>query len=461
MKSRHQHRPHLFFFVRLLLAGILVLLTGHTPPLLARESAAIRYQAPVVQTRPTPTVVDEEPLASPTVRPSATARSPLTGTIALPRPVPYIVPHVVVLPRATPTPTRFPTPVAPTVPITGLLTSASFAEPSPRWAETENYLILGTDHRPTWGNWRTDVIMILGIDRAQNRAAVLSIPRDLYVEIPGYGWNRINTVDYAGENILRVEGGGPALVSATLEKAIGIKTDHWIRVRMDGFTEFVDAIGGVTIHLDCPFSEPILNLDTNRWDYFTLPAGDVYLDGEDAYWFVRLRLNSSDISRSDRQRQFLWALRDQALNANLLQQFPAIWSALSSSFTTDLALLDVINLASLGLSMDPGNVRAGGITLRDLQGFRTEQGAAVLRIADPAHVRAVVDGVWDAPPMAASNRQDTTTCKPLPQGPPTYLDVTPTPTPPADATPSADEAQPADGQPAEGQPPADQPQGGD
>lgn len=290
------------------------------------------------------------------------------------------------------------------------------AGPAFEWSKTENYLVLGTDRRPGWTNWRTDSIMVVGLDRALNRAAVFSIPRDLYVEIPNYGWGRINQVDYLGEQ-RNGPGGGPALVSEVLSKTLGIATQHWVRLQMDGFIEIVDAIGGVTVHLDCPFAESIFNLDTQSWTFFTLPAGDVKLDGEDAFFFVRLRYRESDIGRSRRQRQFLWALREQILGANLFLRFPELWGAFQKSFSTDLGLLELIDLARLGTSLDASNVRASGLTLSDLQSYVTPEGAQVLRIGDSERVRSIVNGVWtSAPAMVDANRQNTDRCPPLPTG---------------------------------------------
>lgn len=329
-------------------------------------------------------------------------------------PAPPISPHVAAPPaKATPVPTA-------TVAPTPLPAATAFPEepavgPASRWVNTENYLILGTDRRPDSANWRTDTVMVLGIDRAQGHAALLSIPRDLFVQIPNYGWGRINQVDYLGEQ-RSPNGGGPALVSQVLSQTLGIATNHWVRMQMDGFISIVDAVGGVTIHLDCPFYEPVFNNNTQAWDYFTLPAGDVHLDGNSAFWFVRLRLRESDIGRARRQRQFLWALRDQAMNANLITRIPELWSAFQTTVSTDLSLLDMVGLARFGIDLEPGNVRAGGLTLSDLQNFTTAQGAAVLRIANPNHVRAVVNGVWDAPAMAATNQQDPAACPALPAG---------------------------------------------
>jgi LCP family protein required for cell wall assembly len=289
------------------------------------------------------------------------------------------------------------------------------AGPSFEWSKTDNYLVLGTDHRPGWTSWRTDVVIVVGVDRSNNRLAVFSIPRDTYVQIPGYGWGRINQVDFIGEKA-SPGGGGPKLVSQVLQETLGISTNHWVRVRMDGFIDVVNSVGGVTVHLDCPFYEPIFNLDTNAWDYFALPAGDVWMDGDTAYWFVRLRYRESDIGRNRRQRQFLWALRDQVSKTNMLARFPELYGAFQSTFMTDMSVFEMLDLMSWGTNLDAASVRAGGLSLSDLQSFTTAEGASVLRVGDPARVRSVVEGIWNAPAMVDANRQDTTRCQPLPPG---------------------------------------------
>jgi LCP family protein required for cell wall assembly len=232
-----------------------------------------------------------------------------------------------------------------------------------------------------------------------------------------------------------VEGGGPGLVSTVLSQTLGISTTHWVRFEMTGFKDIVNAVGGVTVQLDCPFYEPILNLNTNSWEYFTLPAGPVHLDGEAAYWFVRLRLRESDIGRAERQRQFLWGLRDQVLSTNLLPQVPGLWNAFDSSISTDLTLLQILDLVRFGVGLDAANVRASGITLRDLESYTTERGAAVLVINDQRRVQAVVEGIWAAPAMADAYRKDVNGCQPVPEGAPVIASTdAPAPVPAAAPT---------------------------
>ena len=309
----------------------------------------------------------------------------------------------------------------PRIPLDNYLTvgDKQFAPTPPSWANTDNFLILGTDKRENDPVWRTDVLMIVALDRAQRRAAMLSIPRDLYVNIPGSGQGRINTVDYLGENVLRVEGGGPALLGHVVEREFGIKTDHWFRVQMNGLADLVDAIGGVTVNLDCPLYEPILNLDTNQWEYFTLPAGDVYLDGEDANWFVRLRIRESDLGRSRRQRQLIWAIRDQARNTNLVLRIPQLWTAFSSLYETDMGLFEIMDLARIGLSYNAADIRSGGLGMTVLQNYVASNGAQVLLIPDKERALQAIEQVWNAPSVARTDSPETVECRPPPAGIPT------------------------------------------
>jgi hypothetical protein len=112
---------------------------------------------------------------------------------------------------------------------------------------------------------------------------------------------------------------------------------------------------------------------------------------------------------------------------------PALYAAFANTFSTDLSMVEILSLMQFGLGLDASNVRASGITLRDLQSFTTEQGASVLVINDPARVRSVVDAIWDAPAMVDARRQNSSACQGIPSGAPAVAsnDLVPTPTPAA------------------------------
>ena len=141
-------------------------------------------------------------------------------------------------PAATPPPTATPGPT-----------------PDPaRLQRTENFLVLGADVRP--GPWmmHTDSIMLVAIDHETQQVGVLSVPRDLWVDVPGWGMDRINSAYFLGD-YTKYKGGSPALAKAVAEKTLGVPIQHVVLIKMDGLSQLVDALGGVTVKLDCPLYE--------------------------------------------------------------------------------------------------------------------------------------------------------------------------------------------------------------
>ena len=110
---------------------------------------------------------------------------------------------------------------------------------------TENILVLGSDNRPDLEAWRTDSIMVVVIDPKIGQVGIVSIPRDLYVDVPDYdkGKERLNAVAYIGET-LDYPGGGPALVSRVVEEQLGIPTQHYVIIHQDGLTQAGGHAGG-------------------------------------------------------------------------------------------------------------------------------------------------------------------------------------------------------------------------
>ncbi|HSN77981.1 MAG TPA: LCP family protein, partial [Anaerolineae bacterium] len=173
---------------------------------------------------------------------------------------------------------------------------------------TENVLVLGTDNRPELEAWRTDSIMVVVIDPKIGQVGIVSIPRDLYVDVPGYdkGKERLNAVAYIGEK-LDYPGGGPALVSRVVEEQLGIPTQHYVIIHQDGLIKLVDALGGVTVNLDCPLYEATPDdKSPTGMKTFTLPAGPVQLDGVTAKKFATYRYVQTDFGRTQRQQQLIW-----------------------------------------------------------------------------------------------------------------------------------------------------------
>lgn len=189
------------------------------------------------------------------------------------------------------------------------------------------------------GNGRTDTILLVHVPGLASSAptTMVSIPRDSYVEIPGYGQDKINAAFSLG---------GAALLAQTVEQATGIRLDHYGEIGFDGFAELVDAVGGVTMCPPEPISDPLAGID--------LPAGCQELDGRNALGYVRTRATPrADLDRMVNQRLFMSTLMQRATSpgvlANPLRWYPMARAA-SGVLTVDEGA-HVWDLARLGWAL--------------------------------------------------------------------------------------------------------------
>jgi LCP family protein required for cell wall assembly len=318
------------------------------------------------------------------------------------------------------TPTTTPLPPMPTV-APQPATIPAFLE------QTENILILGTDQRGAGLTWRTDTIMVVVIDHQGQGVGIISIPRDLFVEIPGYGMGRINQADYLGEQ-RKYPGGGPALTAKLVQETLGIPTQHWVRLKYEGLPRLVDTLGGVTVHLDCPLYERTPHPTIpGRYVDWSLPAGDIVLDGASAKKFVTFRYLTNDSGRARRQQQLIWAIRERALQLDMVPKIPELWQALSDVFSTDLSLLDILRLAQLGASLQPGELHSTVLGMEVMGNYITPGRAWVLVIRDRARLQSQLADAFAGRPLAdlAHNQAANGKCPPTPRS---FMPPQPTPT---------------------------------
>ena len=227
-----------------------------------------------------------------------------------------------------------------------------------------NIVLLGSDKRPSSGAWRTDSMIIVSIDQKNQTVRLLSLPRDLWVYIPQHGYNRINTADLWGE--LAQPGGGPERVKQTIYHNLGIPIHYYVRIDFKGFIKIVDTLGGLEI--DVEEALPDVNLE----------AGMQHLDGREALRYARSRYTTSDFDRGRRQRKLLTALWEKALTLDVIPRLPDLWSAMEDSFSTDLPLDEVINMAYLSTQLSREDVRSNAIDESMVQNWVTSDGAAVV-----------------------------------------------------------------------------------
>ena len=248
--------------------------------------------------------------------------------------------------------------------------------------ETINFLLIGSDKR-SGTSFRTDTMVVAILRPNEGQVSLISIPRDLWVSIPGSENNRINTAYQRGINS-GYPGGGPGLLKDTIQYNLGIRIDHTAMVDFDGFRKIVDTLGGVDIPVVCPYTDwrlidPSYNPENeNNWYLYTVEPGVIHMDGDLALWYARSRQKSSDFDRGRRQQEVLRAIFTQALRAGTLTRIPELYSNVKDSVETDLGLGNLLQLALYAPKMTNADIRSYYIRPPYVSSWITSGGAYVL-----------------------------------------------------------------------------------
>lgn len=277
----------------------------------------------------------------------------------------------------------------------------------PHWEGQErvNILILGIDQRgQEQGPWRTDTLIVLSVDPISQSAGMLSIPRDLWVEIPGYGMNRINTAYVLGESN-RYPGGGAALAKKTVQFNLGEPIHYYVRLNFTAAEQLIDLIGGIDVYVEREIDDPLYPDAGYGYEPLYIPAGWQHMDGRLAVKYARTRHGSSDFERARRQQQVLLAIRDKVTRLDMLVQLAPrageIAPTLGNTVQSDLTLDQVLRLAHLGIEIDSNRIRTAVIDSTMTQNWTTPEGAQVL-IPDRQRM-AVLHGLIFSPPAQADD----------------------------------------------------------
>ncbi|HEX7556405.1 MAG TPA: LCP family protein, partial [Leptolinea sp.] len=257
-------------------------------------------------------------------------------------------------------------------------------------------LIMGLDYRDWQANEpasRTDSMMLVTIDPVSNTAGMLSIPRDMWVNIPGFDYARINTAYFLGE-INHLPGGGPALAVQTVEQFLGVPIDFYAQIDFSAFIKFIDEIGC----LDIKIRTPIVIDPLGQGNTKTLKPGTQPLCGADALAYARQRhTDGGDFDRAQRQQDVVMAVRSQIFNLNLLPSLisksPKIYSDIASGVRTNLTLSQVVQLALLAQKVPKENIKQAVLGINDTQMAMSADGQSIL-IPVPDSIRVTRDSVF-------------------------------------------------------------------
>ncbi len=270
--------------------------------------------------------------------------------------------------------------------------------PSQSWdgGSRVSLLVLGLDYRDYEGGAgapRTDTMILLSLDPASRTAGMLSIPRDLWVNIPGFEPAKINQAYRDGE-LYDAEGGGPGLAIQTVEELLGMDIDYYAVVDFYAFEQFIDELGGVKVNV--PEEIVVDPLGPNNTK--TLKAGVQTLPGDLALAYARARNTAgSDFDRAARQQQVIMGIRDRLLGeemlTNLIERSPALYKTLSSGIRTNLTLLQVIRLAWLAQQIPQENIKQGIIGPDQVTPTMSIDGQAILQPL-PDEIRLLRDEIF-------------------------------------------------------------------
>jgi LCP family protein required for cell wall assembly len=236
--------------------------------------------------------------------------------------------------------------------------------PLPEWSGRDpiNILLLGVDRRlGDEGPPRSDTIIVVHVDPVAKRVDMLSIPRDLLVEIPGYYATKINAAYPFGELDESIPGGGPTLVAQTIEYNFGIPIHYFAEVDIAGMEKVVDTIGGVIIDVPGIVKDDQYPTEDSGFTRVRFTPGLQVMDGVTAVRYARTRHDGGDFSRQSRQQQVLLAIRERALATGLITNLPEIISELGDSVRTDIlgddpSLRKLYQLARLGQDIGRENI---------------------------------------------------------------------------------------------------------
>lgn len=191
-------------------------------------------------------------------------------------------------------------------------------------------LVLGSDQRPGESIFRTDTILLVALNPKKQTVSMVSFPRDLYVYIPGWTMQRINTA-YAH--------GGFETIAQTLDYNFGVRPDHFVVVDFLFLVQLVDGLGGIDVEVEKSLAD---NHDLYGW--YSVDPGIVHMNGQVALWYVRSRYTTSDFDRNRRQQAVVRALVKHLLSINAISRAPELYRTYASNVTTDLDLKDILEL---------------------------------------------------------------------------------------------------------------------
>jgi LCP family protein required for cell wall assembly len=291
-------------------------------------------------------------------------------------------------PRAnTPTPLHSPTPTITATPEIPDYPGAPRAPKLTRPDGLVTILILGSDYRPSAG-YRTDVILLVFLNPKLGTVSVVSFPRDLWVYIPNWQMQRINTA---------FPHGGFGLMQDTLEYNLGIEPDFYLMTNFEGFKNIINTLGGIEVNTAKKLSDSCQIPPGSRTRWCSVGPGVMHMEGDLALWYVRSRYSSSDFDRGRRAQEVMQALFLKLVSVNALTRAPELYTQFVAAVDTNLGLSDILPLLTLASQLgDTSSVKRYTIDTNQVSGWITPGGGQV-QLPNTAAIQAVLKSAMGIP----------------------------------------------------------------
>lgn len=272
---------------------------------------------------------------------------------------------------------------------------ADVVKPHEVWPDRDyiNVLVLGVDTREAEGDQNADVIMIARVDFSTNEVRVVSIPRDLQVEVPGHGLSKINGAYNIGvtedpENKVA----GVLMMRDTIEYNFGVPIDEFVLVDFAGFEDVIDAVGGITIDVPERIEDDAYPTEDFGTTTLIIEAGRQQMDGETALAYARTRHQDSDDKRRERQMLVLRALLDKGQSLGSVTRVAQVINATGDAVLTSIDWNEQLALVNIALKLDQNQIVMENITEPMVVPGTAADGAWIY-VGDPAEIAAFIDSV--------------------------------------------------------------------
>ncbi len=273
----------------------------------------------------------------------------------------------------------------------------------PLWNDPRrvSVLLMGIDQREgEEGTFPTDTLILFSLDPVGKTAAILTIPRDLWVEYPGLNQSgRINGANIAGDNINYPGGGGPAYAVEAVERVLGINIQYYVLINFEVFYTFIDAVGPVEV---CP--ENVIHDEKypdGSYGYMTIhfDPGCQDLNAERLLQYARTRYDDTDgdIGRSKRQQEVILKVREKVLSVGgvtaLLPQAPSLWESMQDNIKTNLSFDNMVSLARSAEQVSDENIRQAQISFGEVYTGASPEGDEIL-IPIGTDIRLLIEDIF-------------------------------------------------------------------